>query len=475
MQFGRYRFLDRLGTGGMAEVFRAVEEGPHGFTREVAIKRILPEFAFHPEFISMLVSEARVSARLQHPVIVQVLEFGQIEEAYYLALELVEGWNLRQLLALTQTAAHQLPAGVACYIVGQLAGGLAYAHARTDIEGRPLHIVHRDVSPSNIMLAPSGAVKLLDFGIAKAADFVRDEQTRTGMLKGKLSYMSPEQAASLPLDQRSDIFSLGIVFYEMLVGGRLFKADTDRETIERVKRAVVRPPSQQVKGMPRELDSVLLKMLAPAPADRYRDCGEVVAALAPITQRLEGSAAALAHFLAELGAPSVDSTATGSVADVVPVEADRSSTAAVADRSGKTPTTTRATRRAALLRSVSLWAWTLLAVAAVAGLIASVSRATSGGHAPPPPAPVAPQPTAPAAATATVRLQIRGTEGATVVVDGKLLGATPLDVQLPRASGTRLLEVENEGFRSYAHQVAAGFDVSLKIELTPLPTSEPEP
>jgi hypothetical protein len=476
MQFGRYRFLDRIGSGGMAEVFRALEEGPHGFSREVAIKRILPEFAHHPEFIGMLVSEARVSARLQHPVIVQVLEFGQVEQHYYLALELVEGCNLRQLLERAHDSGHELPAGLACYIVGQVASGLAYAHARNDSDGRPLHIVHRDVSPSNIMVAPAGAVKLLDFGIAKAADVVRDEQTRTGMMKGKLSYMSPEQASAQPIDQRSDIFSLGVVFYEALVGQRLFKGDSDSETLERVRRAAVSPPSQLVPGLPGGLDAVVLKMLAAAPADRYRDCNEVAAALAPLTQRLGGSATELARFVAVVGLPVNEATATGSVG--MPVEGERSSTvrATVLDQGKRRP---EPTGRAAMLRSVSLWAWTLLAVAAMAGLIASVSRATSGNGGreaatQPLPGPSLPPGAPPVVAVpaSKVRLQIRGTEDATVSVDGKLIGTTPLDVQLPRASGTRLLEVEREGFRSYAHQVAAGFDVSLRIELLPLPSAQ---
>jgi serine/threonine protein kinase len=300
MQFGRYRLIERLGFGGMAEVFRAREEGPRGFSRTVALKRILPELAHVREFIDMLVTEARISALLQHPVIVQVFDYGQLERTWFLALELVEGCNLRELQTRCREQDCRLPPGLVCHIVGQVASALAYAHARTYDDGRPLWIVHRDVSPSNIMISSSGAVKLLDFGIAKAASFVRCEETRSGILRGKLSYMSPEQASSLPIDRRSDIFSLGIVLYECLVSSRLFKAEGDLETLDLVRRATVRPPSELVPGLDRALDDVVMKMLAAKPSDRYQHCSELIADLLPIQQRLGEGPKELERFIAKI-------------------------------------------------------------------------------------------------------------------------------------------------------------------------------
>jgi serine/threonine protein kinase len=485
MQFGRYQLAHRLGAGGMAEVFFAHELGPRGFRRDVALKRILPEFAHDQEFIGMLVAEARVSAALQHPVIVQVLDFGEIDGACYLALELVEGWNLRQLQLAYRDQDQVMAPAVACYIVSQIASALAYAHARTDSEGRFLRIVHRDVSPSNIMVSPAGGVKLLDFGIAKAASFLRDEQTRTGILKGKLSYMSPEQAGQRAIDLRSDIFSLGIVFHELLVSTRLFKGSTDAETLGLVSRAVVPAASSLVPGLDPALDDIIAKMLAQAPADRYCDCNELLAALAPFTQGLGHGPSELQSFIGSLGPPPCELTVTEQMGDTEieiltdDVETIMQAPHARAHPSGAAEPAVRVRPPAQTQRPQRLGWWAAgVATLSVAGLLLTRAAGSVSSDLPHEPNPeTAPASSDPAPATRTsnaadpssdkVSLTISGTQDAEVSLDGKLVGNIPLELLLPRASGTRLLTVERNGFRSYSHQIAAGFDVTFRIDLSP--------
>jgi serine/threonine-protein kinase len=207
---GRYKLLERLGAGGMAIVYRALAQSPDGSNREVVIKRVLPELSRDKEFSSMLVAEARLSSRLHHPNIVEVYELGKVGDEFYLSMELVDGFDLVRLLNTCLKAKKPLPVELSCHIAVKMAEALAYAHDLKDIENKPLAIVHRDVTPSNVMVNKKGEVKLLDFGVAKAADRVQNERTRTGTLKGKVNYLSPESAEGLPVDRRTDIFSLGI-------------------------------------------------------------------------------------------------------------------------------------------------------------------------------------------------------------------------------------------------------------------------
>ncbi len=246
---GRYRLLEQIGAGGMAVVFRAVAEGSVG-KQVVVIKRVLPELARDPVFIKMLVAEARLSSRLSHPGIVRMHELGRVGDEYFLAMEHVDGADLVRVLNRSVAAKATLPIPVVCHIARQVALALAYAHDLKDAEGRPLEIVHRDVSPSNIMVTGDGGVKLLDFGVAKAAAHIRDERTRTGTIKGKINYLSPEQADGLAADRRSDVFALGIVLYECLTLKRLFRGDNDLATLRLVRRCEVPPPSQLRAGVP---------------------------------------------------------------------------------------------------------------------------------------------------------------------------------------------------------------------------------
>ena len=329
--FGRYRLLDRLGAGGMAEVYRAVLDGPQGFSRTVALKRILPHLAHDEGFLRLFLDEARISALLHHPAIVQVFDFGAIDGSYFLAMELIDGWTLGQLMQLCKQRLTAVPVADVCYAMSELAGALAHAHALADDSGRPLEIVHRDVSPSNIMIGKQGAVKLLDFGIARAAEHARDERTRAGTRKGKLSYMSPEQTSAARVDRRSDIFSLGVVFYEWLTMRRLFKRDSDVATVLAIREDPIVAPSVHRNGIPSELDAVVMKMLARDPRARYPSCDDVVTDLVPIVQRLRGHTQTLRAFVAKLEAPG-DAAATARVPKRAGGVARRARAAGGADR-----------------------------------------------------------------------------------------------------------------------------------------------
>ncbi len=256
--FGRYLLLRRLNIGGMAEVHLAKALGMHGVERLVAIKRILPGVAEDPEFVRMFVDEAKLSVQLSHAGIAQTLELGRIGRTLFIAMEYVSGVDARQLWDFAQLGG-ELPLAAIVYLMAKLCEGLDYAHRKTDEAGRPLGIVHRDISPQNVMIAFDGQVKIIDFGIAKAK--VRASQTRVGILKGKFAYMSPEQVAGTDLDGRSDVFAAGIILYEMLTRTRLFKSESDFATLEKVRHAELFPPSLVRPGMPKELEQIVLKTL----------------------------------------------------------------------------------------------------------------------------------------------------------------------------------------------------------------------
>jgi serine/threonine-protein kinase len=302
--FGSYRLIEKLGDGGMAMVYRAVVQGPEGFERPVVIKRILPELSRDPKFVDMFLSEAKLCARLHHPNIVQVQALGEVAGEYFLAMELIDGLDLATALKRAYDLGKPMPAGVACYIASELASALAYAHSLTDADGRALEIVHRDVNPANLMVTRHGGIKLLDFGIARAAAHarVRSEKTRTGTLKGKISYMAPEQAEGLPVDRRADLFAVGIVLYECLTLERLFRGEDEFETLRLVREAKVFPPSSRRPDVDPDIDAVCLKLLARSPDGRYATGDEVVAALSPIIHRLHGDAKQLRDWVAELNA-----------------------------------------------------------------------------------------------------------------------------------------------------------------------------
>jgi len=267
--FGKYFLLERINVGGMAEVFRAKAFGVEGFERLVAVKRILPNIAEDQEFIRMFIEEAKLAVQLNHANIAQIFDLGVVDGAYYIALEHVHGRDLRGIFDRCRQLGEAMPVAQACFVAMKVCEGLDYAHNKRDQGGRELALVHRDVSPQNILISFEGEVKLIDFGIAKAADL--GNATQSGILKGKFGYMSPEQVRGEPVDRRSDVFSCGIVLYELLTGERLFVGESDFSTLEKVRNVEILPPSTYNRRIPDELERIVLKALTKDPADRYQN------------------------------------------------------------------------------------------------------------------------------------------------------------------------------------------------------------
>ena len=283
----------------MAEVYKGRIQGPAGFERVFVVKRILPHLSEEPTFIRMFVEEAKLSARLNHPNIVQIFELGSVEGEYFISMEYIRGRDLADTMrAIWKTMGPPRPELVA-YVGREACRALSYAHSLTDDNGNPLGMIHRDVSPSNIMLSYEGGVKLLDFGIAKALGEA-PETTKSGTMKGKYAYMAPEQTEGDDVDSRIDIFSCGIVLHEVLTGRRLFKGANDIQTIERVRRCEVPPPSFQNPMCPPELDNVVLKALARNRDERFATAAEMADALDDVVHASRFQPGHLAQLLHDL-------------------------------------------------------------------------------------------------------------------------------------------------------------------------------
>ena len=266
-QFGKYSLIGHLATGGMAEVWLARQAGLEGFEKTVVIKRARPELTDR-ETTRRFLDEARLVATLEHPNIAQVYEIGFVSGSYFFVMEYVDGADLRRLIQSAIAKRYPISFADALYILTQVCAALHYAHEKHDLEGNPLRIIHRDVSPSNVLISHDGVVKVCDFGVAKA-QVRKAGDTKSGVVKGKFSYMSPEQCQSRPLDRRSDVFSLGILMYELTTLSKLFRARTEYDLLQQVVDARIPLPSARVPGYPRELEQIVMKALARDPDDRY--------------------------------------------------------------------------------------------------------------------------------------------------------------------------------------------------------------
>jgi serine/threonine-protein kinase len=294
-----YQMERRLAAGGMAEVFVAKRMGPHGFEKRVALKRILPQFAIDADFVHMFIDEARLAARLSHANIVQVFDFGKHEGTFFIAMELIDGSNVNQLLRAVALRDDAVPLDVALHITSESAHALAYAHALRDDAGEPLRIVHRDVSPANLLLTRDGHVKLSDFGIARAASF--EARTQTGQLRGKLGYMSPEQVLGRELDGRSDVFTLTTILTEMLIAEPLFGKGQDLDVLMRIRDVDLSVLESTRRRVPNDLRALIERGLARRAEDRP-DSATFLRMLQEVMQRrgVISSAARLARLLARL-------------------------------------------------------------------------------------------------------------------------------------------------------------------------------
>ncbi|MCU0694946.1 MAG: protein kinase [Myxococcaceae bacterium] len=482
--FGKYEIQHRLAIGGMGEVFYALQKGVPGFERPVILKSLLPELAQQDGFIDQFLDEARVAATLNHPNVVSIFEVGQWNGTYYLAMEYIRGRNLAQLMRRAAEQQHPVPAAVVARIVRDAALGLDHAHRATDGAGQPLHVVHRDISPQNIMVREDGLTKVVDFGIARASN--RASRTDTGVLKGKLSYMAPEQILATGMGPAVDQFALGVVLWELLAHRRLFKADRDLDVMTKVLEEPLLPPSS-VTPVPASLDAVTMRMLERDPSQRFPSCAEVAAALDAAMAEL-GPAESPADFMRRLGTDDLvvrtKATAQGQQNFVIALKPQGATSSVQAP----SPPPARAPRTGLVVGAV------LAALVAGAGMWVVTRSATEPAPAPPlvavpqpPPAPPTPAPLptlapvppdepAPTPRAATLTITTTPAK-ATVRVDGKPLGPSPQTLELSPGE-THYLLVEKAGFKRAEQDITLsdGESKALTVTLTALePTKRPPP
>lgn len=300
IEFGKYRLLRRIAVGGMAQLWLAVQRGPHGFEKTAVLKVILPELCSNDDFVHMFLDEARLAAGIDHNNVVRIYDFGEIGGQYYIAMEHLPGEDLASIAQAARRANRTLPIELMCDVMIGAATGLHFAHELTDPAGRPLNVVHRDVSPSNIIVTYHGTVKLVDFGIARAETNIT--KTAAGTLKGKVAYVSPEQAAGEPIDRRSDVFALGTVLYELLTLHRPFKRESDLATLKAIVEAEIPAPSSLRPDLPPELDAIIFKALERDANRRFQTAAELADELGVflVGRKHVRSERALADFMAGL-------------------------------------------------------------------------------------------------------------------------------------------------------------------------------
>ncbi|HEV7763445.1 MAG TPA: TonB family protein [Thermoanaerobaculia bacterium] len=319
-KFGQYALIEKIATGGMAEVWKARMRGVEGFQKTVAIKKILPHLSDNQDFIEMFVDEAKLAAQLNHNNIIHIYDLGKIQSSYYIAMEYIDGFDLKAILRRGQERDHSMTVELALFIASKLASALDYAHRKKDFEEKEMGLVHRDVSPQNVLVSQEGDIKLCDFGIAKAAS--KASHTQAGALKGKLQYMSPEQAWGRHIDRRSDIFALATVLFEMLTNRKLFTGDNELSILEQVREARVQPPSLYNEEVTPDIDKIVIKALQKDPANRYQTAGEMARDLDAILYsfRPTPTSADLAIYMHRLSSPDAvfDEPAPSSIPMDVP-------------------------------------------------------------------------------------------------------------------------------------------------------------
>jgi serine/threonine protein kinase len=305
-RFGKYLLLDKIATGGMAQLYRAKIIGIEGFEKLIAIKMILPHFAKEKDLINSFIDEAKLAALLNHQNIIQIYDFGNVEESYFISMEYLFGKDLRAVWTKSKDDNKPLPLEHALYIMSRVCAGLAYAHELRDFQGKPLNIIHRDISPQNIFVTYQGDVKILDFGIAKAAS--QSTVTQFGMIKGKVAYMSPEQAAGMPIDQRSDIFSAGILLYELVTNVRMFTGESTMQILTRVRDAQFDSPETVVEGLHSKVYGIINRALAKEPEKRYQFAADMLADLEECMSELSlrPTARMLGQYMRELFADEIE-------------------------------------------------------------------------------------------------------------------------------------------------------------------------
>jgi serine/threonine protein kinase len=469
--FDKYEVLKRLAVGGMGEIFLARQHGVAGFDRLVILKSLLPDLADSNEAVDQFLDEARVAATLNHPNVVSIYEVGLWDGIYFIAMEYIEGENVGILMKAVREKKQRLPFSVAARIIHDAAVALDYAHHARSPSGQPLMVVHRDVSPQNIMVRIDGVTKVVDFGVAKAAN--RSTRTATGVIKGKIRYMPPEQINGGACDHRSDQFSLGVVFWEMLAGQRLFnKAEHDDvSTLRMMLREPIQPPSTVISTMPRELDAIVMRMLQRNPADRYARCRD---AASELMRFLERHSAHLAEDeVIKIVGESVGQRIHDKTSDLTPSR--ENFFISLSERTEVSKSKEEATHRTqfqpppAPLPVPEPKSRGLMIGAIVAGILLALSGGVMFGLSNTEPIPV--QAIIPRAAE-TAAVDIVEPAGATVFVDNKKIeGRTPVRVD-PLEPGAHVVRIELAGFQPTERKLTlrAGEALVLREQLSALPS-----
>ncbi len=398
-EFGQYTLLERIAVGGMAEVWKARMKGMEGFQKTVAIKKILPHLTDSSDFVTMFIDEAKLAAQLNHNNIIHIYDLGKLGDDYFIAMEYVDGRDLRTILNTARAESRPLPMNLSLLITSRLASALDYAHRKRDFEDRELGLVHRDVSPQNVLISFEGDIKLCDFGIVKAV--TKASKTQMGALKGKLQYMSPEQAWGRPVDARSDIFSLGSLLFEMLTGRRLFSGESEISVLDAVREGRITAPRDLDPRLPLEVNALVLKALARDPDDRFETAGEMQREIDGILSSLKPTPTQgdLGDYLKRLFGPEAKapepapgaagvSVAAGPSGPAVPAAARPAEVAVVTPAAGARVEESETTRGRGAL-------WGAIAAAAVLGVVGYLVFGRGASSPTPPassPAPVAGEP-----------------------------------------------------------------------------------
>jgi serine/threonine protein kinase len=512
--FDKYEVQNRLAVGGMGEVFYAVQlqKGVRGFERPVILKSLLPDLAQQEGFIDQFLDEARVAATLNHPNVVSIYEVGLWNGVYFIAMEYIRGRNLSQLLKLSLKQALPVPPAVTAQIIHDAALGLDHAHHAADSQGNALSIVHRDISPQNIMVRDDGVTKVVDFGIARASN--RSTRTATGAVKGKLAYMAPEQLLSRPVDGATDQFALGVVLWEMCCQRRLFTAERDIELIKKVLEEPILHPSKVVPGFPEDLGDIAMKMLSREVSQRFNSCADAAMELqgfisknspptsdSPVAsfmrtlgtedlktaQRVTPSAQNFVISLARSadGRPVASVTPSGLEEEVIDLKSEVMPTAATSDlrlsKSGRQKRSGLAIALGSFLLAAAGGgaAWVLSAASEVPVPPAPPTAGAGGGPqtpaSNPSPTPVAVSPPMPEPAPAPGTLALAtNPPGAAVRFDGRPVGASPVTLE---GTGKHFVSIEKPGFRRLDQEVQleAGKAGSLELKLEKLAGRPPSP
>jgi serine/threonine protein kinase len=499
-RLGKYELLRRLSIGGMAEIFLARAVGLPGFQMLVAVKKILPQLAADPGFLEMFLDEARIAATLQHPHIVQIYDVACASGSYFISMEYLHGEDVRAILRAAQQAGRRIPLEHVVQIMIALCSGLHYAHEKEGFDGKPLDIVHCDVSPGNVIVTYEGGIKLLDFGIASAA--IRSHRTQTGALRGKIGYMSPEQARSEPIDRRTDVFAAGVILYELSTGRKLHKIASDYEMLKRVAEAKFARPRELDPSYDERLEQIVLRALDPDRSRRYQTAVELQMDLETLARqrKLFLSSNALKRFMGELFGQKVEAWRTAqkegkSLVEHLELVAEDES----ADEAAAAPTAAQvasaalpalvpvAPRRRWVVPVAAGAAVLLVLVAGVLGLrgrthatakpeVAApevAAPATAPEPAPPPsqvaPSPAAPSQVAPSSARATASVKVvTHPHGALLSLDGRASGLRSPSVfeHLPPGAHTITARLDRHKELARSFTLAADQHATITLSLT---------